>query len=64
MLGVHHPVAVLEVRAGAPRIGGGVGQQGDTLSAIAARNGVSIQALLAANPQISNPDLIFAGDTI
>ena len=28
MLGVHHPVAVLEVRAGAPRIGGGVGQQG------------------------------------
>ncbi|WP_288919890.1 SafA/ExsA family spore coat assembly protein [uncultured Ottowia sp.] len=39
-------------------------QQGDTLSAIAARNGVSLQALLAANPQISNPDLIFAGDTI
>ena len=39
-------------------------QQGDTLSAIAARNGVSLQALLATNPQISNPDLIFAGDTI
>ncbi|MCD9028468.1 LysM peptidoglycan-binding domain-containing protein [Luteimonas sp. BDR2-5] len=39
-------------------------QSGDTLSAIAARHGVSTQALLAANPQIRNADLIFAGDRI
>ncbi|MBX2836547.1 MAG: LysM peptidoglycan-binding domain-containing protein [Gammaproteobacteria bacterium] len=37
---------------------------GDTLSGIAARNGVSVSALLAANPQISNPDLIHPGDVI
>ena len=37
---------------------------GDTLSQIAARSGTSIQALQALNPQITNPNLIFAGDSL
>lgn len=37
---------------------------GDTLSNIAARNGVSLNTLLAANPQIANPNLIYPGETI
>lgn len=37
-------------------------QAGDTLSQIAARHGVGMDALLAANPQIRNPDHIEAGD--
>lgn len=36
---------------------------GDTLSGIAARFGVSVDALVAANG-IANPNLIYAGDTI
>ena len=39
-------------------------RRGDTLSAIAERHGVSLQALLEANPQIRNPDRIFVGDRI
>ena len=39
-------------------------QHGDTLSAIASRNGVSLSSLIAANPQIANPNLIYPGDTI
>jgi spore coat assembly protein SafA len=39
-------------------------QRGDTLSAIASRNGVSLPALLQANPQISNPNLIYPGQTV
>src|SRR3546814_19155571 len=39
-------------------------QHGDTLSAIARQNGVSLAALLPANPQISNPGLIYPGDSI
>lgn len=39
-------------------------RRGDTLSAIAERHGVSLEALLAANPQIRNPDRIFVGDRI
>jgi len=39
-------------------------QPGDTLSCIAARAGVRLQALVAANPQITNPDLIHSGNTI
>lgn len=34
-------------------------QRGDTLSKIAAEHGVSVQDLLAANPQIRNADLIY-----
>ena len=47
--------------------GGGVSvtvQHGDTLSGIAARHGVSLQALIAANPQIANPSRIYPGDTV
>jgi tyrosinase len=39
-------------------------QQGDTLTAIATRFGVSLAALIAANPQITNPNLIFPGQII
>lgn len=39
-------------------------RRGDTLSGIAARNGVALDALLAANPQIRNPDLIYPGQTV
>ncbi|HVJ02065.1 MAG TPA: phage tail tip lysozyme [Sphingomonas sp.] len=39
-------------------------KRGDTLSQIAAENGVALSALLAANPQITNPNLIFAGQEV
>ena len=39
-------------------------EHGDTLPSIAATNNVSIEALVAANPQILNPDRIFPGDEI
>ncbi|WP_116900986.1 SafA/ExsA family spore coat assembly protein [Thermaerobacter sp. PB12/4term] len=39
-------------------------QPGDTLFLIAQRFGVSLQALIAANPQITNPNLIFPGQQI
>jgi spore coat assembly protein SafA len=39
-------------------------QPGDTLSAISRRFGITLQALIAANPQIANPDLIFPGQLI
>jgi murein DD-endopeptidase MepM/ murein hydrolase activator NlpD len=39
-------------------------QAGDTLSKIAARNGVTLAQLLQANPQISNPDRINVGDVV
>ncbi len=39
-------------------------QRGDTLSGIAARHGVSLQSLLAANPRIANPDVIYPGQTL
>jgi murein DD-endopeptidase MepM/ murein hydrolase activator NlpD len=39
-------------------------QAGDTLSGIAARSGVSLWSLEAANPQIKNPNLIFVGQTV
>jgi spore coat assembly protein SafA len=39
-------------------------QRGDTLSAIAERNGVSLAALIRANPQIGNPNLIYPGQTV
>lgn len=37
---------------------------GETLSGIAERNGVSLGALLSANPQILHPDLIRAGQAV
>lgn len=39
-------------------------QQGDTLGKIAARKGVSLKDILAANPQIHNPSLIYVGQVI
>lgn len=38
--------------------------RGDCLWKIARRHGVSLNALIAANPQIKNPDLIYPGDQI
>ena len=37
---------------------------GDTLSQIALRAGTTIQQIQALNPQITNPNMIFAGDTL
>jgi LysM repeat protein len=37
---------------------------GDTLSSIAEQNGLSLQALEAANKDISNPNLIYPGKTV
>ena len=39
-------------------------QEGDSLSAIAARSGLTLAQLLAANPQITNPNVIYAGQQI
>ena len=45
--------------------GGGVTvHRGDTLSAIARDNRVPLSELIAANPQIRNPNLIYPGQTI
>ena len=38
--------------------------RGDTLAGIAARQGVGLDALIAANPQIDNPNRIFPGDQL
>ncbi len=47
-----------------PRNGSVTVHRGDTLSKIAQENGVSLSALIAANPQIRNPNLIYAGQTV
>ena len=39
-------------------------QKGDTLWGIAGRYGVALTALIAANPQIKNPNLIYPGDQV
>ena len=39
-------------------------RRGDTLWDIARQNGVTLQALIAANPQIANPNLINPGQTV
>ncbi len=39
-------------------------QPGDTLAKIAARTGCRLSSILAANPQIQNPSLIYAGQVI
>ncbi|MBV7256941.1 LysM peptidoglycan-binding domain-containing protein [Pacificimonas sp. WHA3] len=48
---------------------GGAGQThvvefGDTLSRLAAQHGIGLDALIAANPQIANPNFIYPGDRI
>lgn len=37
---------------------------GDNMSVIAARHGVTLKALIAANPQVKNPNLIWPGDVL
>ena len=39
-------------------------KSGDTLGAIASRNGTTVQAILAQNPQISNPNQISVGQQL
>lgn len=39
-------------------------QQGQTLSSIASGQGVSVVALESANPQITNANLIYAGESV
>lgn len=39
-------------------------KKGDTLWGIAKRYGVSLTALITANPQIKNPNLIYPGDRV
>src|SRR5690349_15017567 len=39
-------------------------KSGDTLSAIASRNDTTVQAILAANPQIKNANSIYVGQKI
>ncbi len=39
-------------------------QPGDTLGKIAARTGCTLSALIAANPQITNPSIIYVGQVI
>jgi flagellum-specific peptidoglycan hydrolase FlgJ/LysM repeat protein len=55
-----------KVSGGGKTSGGGsvTVQAGDTLGAIASRNGVSLSALEAANPQIKNANLIYPGEVI
>jgi LysM repeat protein len=56
-------LALLPV-AGAMAIGPIVVHPGDTLSGIAQSLGVSLSSVEAANPQITNPDLIYAGNLV
>ncbi len=39
-------------------------EPGDTLFALASKFNTTVPAILAANPQISNPDLIYAGEIL
>ncbi|MDA8335822.1 MAG: LysM domain-containing protein [Peptococcaceae bacterium] len=39
-------------------------QKGDTMSSIADRYGLSVDALIKANPQIKDPDTIYPGQVI
>ncbi|HNR90872.1 MAG TPA: LysM peptidoglycan-binding domain-containing protein [Dokdonella sp.] len=50
--------------APAPAAGDYTVHRGDTLSGIAQRHGVSLSSLIAANPQIANPNLIYPGQHI
>ena len=59
------PGQVVSIPGSSPASGSDyVVQLGDTLTAIAARFGVSLAALEAANPQISDPNRIFPGQII
>ena len=60
-------VSVSAVSYAAPAEANGsyyVVQKGDTLYSIANRFGTTIASIMRANPQITNPDIIYAGATI
>jgi LysM repeat protein len=59
-----HPGQTIRLPGGAGATHDVTVRSGDTLSGIAARNGVSLDALVAANPQIANPHLIHPGQTV
>jgi spore coat assembly protein SafA len=58
------PASNAPARSHAPAGDSHVVQHGDTLSGIARQRGVSLQALIDANPQVHNPNLIYPGDRI
>lgn len=67
--GVQSPNNINAINQRALDGGGSAGGQysvvrGDCLWAIAKQHGVSLSALIAANPQIKNPNLIYPGDQI
>ena len=39
-------------------------QAGDTMSSIAASNGIPIETLISYNPQISDPNFIYPGEAV
>lgn len=39
-------------------------EQGDTITSIASRHGVEVADLMAANPDVTNPNVIYVGDTL
>ena len=53
-----------QIRLPAGAQSGHVVQRGESLSQIAAANGISVADLRAANPQIANPNRIYPGDRI
>jgi tyrosinase len=62
-----YPGQVIRIRAGAPPTDGFqsyIVVRGDTLRIIASRFGTTVQALIALNPQIVNPNLIFPGQVV
>jgi len=38
--------------------------EGDSLSRIAIRKGIAVEAMIAANPQLSDPMRLYPGDTV
>lgn len=53
-----------KIQAEEGEVGTYVVQKGDTLSGIASRFGITLSQLLALNPQITNPNLIYPGQVI
>jgi spore coat assembly protein SafA len=58
------PGQVILIPVNPPAPGTYLVQSGDTLSGIAEKFGVSLSALEAANPQVSDPNLIFPGQVL